>query len=305
MDGLSYVPDTAAACGDCNNAPVEADRAAISSCSDIWRQVLQPQMRRIVAWSLQASQDRVEHRAGSFEIYGYDFMVDADLHPWLIEINASPDFSYSTGVTETLVKQASEDAMKVVVDYASWEASRTKKAGVEPAPSVAPATGDFQCIYRSPVALPRTLTCTAHGIVCTGSGIRPPGVAKRAAAKPAPLTKAKCRPPAASVAAESKRPIQQAAVPREVDVKKLSARAVNVMPAATALSVGREGRRFPTSERASDVVRSTRVLIPLATSQISTELPEPPVAKPRSASASKSRRSTSALVLPKAAFDLN
>jgi hypothetical protein len=50
--------------------------------------------------------------------------VQADLKPWLIEINSSPDFSYSTPVTEELVRRVSEDTARVVVDYADWEADR-------------------------------------------------------------------------------------------------------------------------------------------------------------------------------------
>jgi hypothetical protein len=60
---------------------------------------------------------QVEDRKNSFEIYGYDFMIDADYNPWLIEINSSPDFSYSTEVTKVLVKTASEDIVKVIVDH--------------------------------------------------------------------------------------------------------------------------------------------------------------------------------------------
>lgn len=44
------------------------------------------------------SQDLVEHRKNSWELYGYDFMVDDQHKPWLIEINSSPACDYSTKV---------------------------------------------------------------------------------------------------------------------------------------------------------------------------------------------------------------
>lgn len=33
-----------------------------------------------------------------FEIYGYDFMVDKDLKPWLIEINTNPCLEQSNSL---------------------------------------------------------------------------------------------------------------------------------------------------------------------------------------------------------------
>ena len=36
---------------------------------------------------------------------GYDLMIDDNLNVWLIEINSSPDMSFSTPITEKLVKE--------------------------------------------------------------------------------------------------------------------------------------------------------------------------------------------------------
>ena len=53
-------------------------------------------MRDSVVKSLICVQDMVENRQNSFELYGYDFMIDEDYNAWLIEINSSPAMDYST-----------------------------------------------------------------------------------------------------------------------------------------------------------------------------------------------------------------
>jgi len=53
-------------------------------------------MRASVIKSLMCAQDMVENRRNSFELFGYDFMIDEDFKPWLIEINSSPCMEYST-----------------------------------------------------------------------------------------------------------------------------------------------------------------------------------------------------------------
>lgn len=42
--------------------------------------------------------EMIEHRKNSWELYGFDYMVDSSYNAWLIEINSSPACDYSTKV---------------------------------------------------------------------------------------------------------------------------------------------------------------------------------------------------------------
>lgn len=72
------------------------------------------------------------------EFVGYDFMVDSNYQPWLIEINSSPSMEYSTSITKELVQKVLEDTVKVVLDYTM--AKKGTKKNVD--------TGGFKLIYK-------------------------------------------------------------------------------------------------------------------------------------------------------------
>lgn len=63
---------------------------------DPFMKVIQPRMKEIVKASLMCVQDMVENRKNSSEMYGYDFSIDDQLGVWLIEINSSPAWDYSS-----------------------------------------------------------------------------------------------------------------------------------------------------------------------------------------------------------------
>ncbi|XP_011335358.2 tubulin glycylase 3A-like [Ooceraea biroi] len=84
---------------------------------EAWDELIYPGMKQGLVGSLLASQEAMDRRKNSFELYGADFMVMEDFSVWLIEINSHPDMSYSTSVTARLCRQVMEDTIKVVIDF--------------------------------------------------------------------------------------------------------------------------------------------------------------------------------------------
>ena len=91
-------------------------------------------MKEIVIATVIGTVENVSAKKGSFEMLGYDMMIDESLNPWLIEINTSPSMDYSCTITRKLVRMVMEDIVKVIVDL------RKKKSKKKVA-------GDFKCIY--------------------------------------------------------------------------------------------------------------------------------------------------------------
>lgn len=93
---------------------------------NIFYDEIQPKMWEIIVWSLRCVSDSVGARKNSMEVFGYDFMIDTDYQPWLIEINSSPSMDYSTKITSRLCKAVMQDTIRVIIDY-TWAKKGTKK----------------------------------------------------------------------------------------------------------------------------------------------------------------------------------
>ena len=77
-----------------------------------------PEIKEIVKDSVKASYLKIDpcRRTHSFEIMGYDFMLDADLKPWLIEINTNPCLELSSTILVRIIPAMVENVMRIALD---------------------------------------------------------------------------------------------------------------------------------------------------------------------------------------------
>lgn len=80
---------------------------------DIWAQI-----KNIVRKSMLAVKRKLNcaNRKYCFEIFGYDFLVDADFNVWLIEANTNPCLEESSELLRTLLRRMVDGAFKLTVD---------------------------------------------------------------------------------------------------------------------------------------------------------------------------------------------
>ena len=57
-----------------------------------------------------------DNRKYCFEIFGYDFIIDADFNVWLIEINTNPCLELSSQLLKQLIPRMVDDAFKLTLD---------------------------------------------------------------------------------------------------------------------------------------------------------------------------------------------
>ena len=71
-------------------------------------------IQSIIIHSLLAVQNVMIQDSHCFELYGYDVLLDSDLHPWLIEVNSSPALTATTAMDYILKTALMEDTLNIV-----------------------------------------------------------------------------------------------------------------------------------------------------------------------------------------------
>lgn len=58
----------------------------------------------------------LNERTSTFEIFGYDFILDSDFTPFLLEINTNPGLEESSSLIKQLVPRMIDDALRLTID---------------------------------------------------------------------------------------------------------------------------------------------------------------------------------------------
>ncbi len=56
------------------------------------------------------------NRKNCFEIFGYDFILDSNFTPFLLEINTNPGLEESSPLIKMLVPRMIDDALRLTID---------------------------------------------------------------------------------------------------------------------------------------------------------------------------------------------
>jgi hypothetical protein len=62
------------------------------------------------------SKINANNRKYCMELFGYDFILDQDLNPWLIEVNTNPCLEESSSLLKQLLPRMIDDCLKLTVD---------------------------------------------------------------------------------------------------------------------------------------------------------------------------------------------
>jgi len=93
------------------------------STAELWRQLehvghdvkkIKHGIRECVLKSLMSVNHRIKSQESSFEIFGYDILIDTDLRSWLIEVNSSPSLGCSNALDIRIKDSLIRDTLELL-----------------------------------------------------------------------------------------------------------------------------------------------------------------------------------------------
>ena len=88
-----------------------------NDCVDFKNEII-PKIKKIIKFVFQSVKNKINglNRNFTFEIYGFDFMLDNKFNPFLIEVNLNPGLEESSPLIKMLVPRMLDDALRLTVD---------------------------------------------------------------------------------------------------------------------------------------------------------------------------------------------
>jgi len=83
--------------------------------ANFWQEHMLPQMQKIVVQTLRAVESKLTPRAASFELLGFDLLVDDYLNMWLLEVNLSPACEARTPFLEDMLTRMTSRLVEVAI----------------------------------------------------------------------------------------------------------------------------------------------------------------------------------------------
>lgn len=136
----------------------------ITGSGSFWEDKLVPQLSEIVLQTLRAVEGKLVPRQDSFELYGFDLMVDEDMKMWLLEVNLSPGCEGRTPFLDRMLSRMSKRLVEVAVlgqeapdgEQPDWVNICDDASNSDTARMVSAA-------QRTPRDLPCSVDLTVHG----------------------------------------------------------------------------------------------------------------------------------------------
>ena len=83
-----------------------------------FHEIVSKQIAPVIEMTLASAESKLnsKQRKNCFEIFGYDFMVDDSLQPWLIEVNTNPCLEETSQLLKQYLPRMLDDAFKLTID---------------------------------------------------------------------------------------------------------------------------------------------------------------------------------------------
>mmetsp|Transcript_53433 Transcript_53433/g.97727 ORF Transcript_53433/g.97727 Transcript_53433/m.97727 type:complete len:918 (-) Transcript_53433:38-2791(-) len=102
--------------GACVSLPdFKSELLEITGSETFWEDRLLPQLQEVVIETLRAAEPKLTPRQESFELYGFDLMVDEAMQLWLLEVNLSPGCEGRTPFLDRMLTRMAKRLVEVAV----------------------------------------------------------------------------------------------------------------------------------------------------------------------------------------------